>query len=174
MSKLPQTVDPWLLAKSAKVESREVQLADFERLQSLLLDTPDKIACAQVEWHIESSLDHQLRLYLRIEAQLPLICQRCLQSMTASVSVDRVFRLVRAITETLVVEEEDRLELDDDQLKLADVVEDELILAIPLVPKHADLDDCNIQLQAEFDNEAIRRESQTENPFAALKDLKLK
>ena len=81
----------------------------------------------------------------QVEATLRLTCQRCLQPMAwpvaAVVSVtvvetERAFDQLAAAREPLL--------LTADRQRLSDVIEEELLLAIPLVPMHADSDSCVI------------------------------
>jgi len=100
---------------------------------------------------------------------VPLQCQRCLQTMTQTLRVDRRFRFVRNEEQAAELDEES----DDDvlalptRLDLVALLEDELILALPIVPRH---DSCPqplpIQPAAEADEEAAP------HPFAALAALR--
>lgn len=77
-------------------------------------------------------------LHLRAETTVWLVCQRCLQPMAEALAVDRSFRFVRSEAEAEALD----AELDDDVLALSRsfdlraLVEDELLLALPLVPRH--------------------------------------
>lgn len=102
-------------------------------------------------------------------AQVSLTCQRCLEPVQVSLDID--FRLA------LVGEEEEAEKLSDDEdylvvgyetVSLQDIVEDELILALPLVATHEDCD------AVSFVQEALPVEvaPKKENPFQMLADLK--
>lgn len=117
-------------------------------------------------------LHPQVWLHLRAHATLPLTCQRCLAPVEVPVAVDRSFRFV-ADEATAAVEddqaEEDVLALSR-SFDLAELVEDELLMALPVAPRH---DTCPeaVPLSAgdeEFEDALSRRE----NPFAALARLK--
>lgn len=109
----------------------------------------------------------QVWLHLRLAARLPLVCQRCLGSVDANVDVDTSMRFVRG--------EDAAAQLDSDSdadvlaltksLDLQVLAEDELLLALPLVPRHAL---CPIG--------AVREPQQSrddeEHPFAVLEQLK--
>ncbi len=108
-------------------------------------------------------------LRLQAEADVPLQCQRCLQPMTERLRVDRRFRFVA--TEELAAEIDE--ETDDEdvlalpaRLDLCALVEDELILALPIVPRH---DDCPQPLA--LPAEPVDEEP-APHPFAVLAALK--
>jgi uncharacterized protein len=73
---------------------------------------------------------------------------------------------------------EDGIVMEEDGLNILDVIEDELILSLPLVPAHADVN-CNLFLnaltQAEIDVQGKDKNSALNdkpNPFAVLATLK--
>ena len=120
------------------------------------------------------AIDGSLRpsLHLRADATLPLTCQRCMGEVETPVTVDRHF---------VFVDDEDRAsalddESDDDVLVAAPdfnlhaLIEDELLLALPLVPRH-DTCPADVRLSAQsadFDAAQVDKV----NPFAALAALK--
>jgi uncharacterized protein len=110
----------------------------------------------------------EIWLHLHAQTQAVLQCQRCLQPMAEPVEVDRRFRFVASEAEAERLDEE----LDDDVLVLSrhfDLVallEDELILALPLVPRH---DTCPEPLPLPADD---TEDAPAENPFAALAHLR--
>jgi uncharacterized protein len=122
---------------------------------------------------------------LDIEAQVGLECQRCLQPMRVPLTVQRRIRFVEGEDEAARLDEE----LEDDVLALAPrldlrtLVEDELLLALPLVPRHdtcpqlpgalGALGDAALDRQASAAPAAANAVPvRPENPFAALAKLK--
>lgn len=94
-------------------------------------------------------------------------CQRCLQEMPVKVDSDFSLVVVQGLDEAELLDEElDPLMVEEKGTSLLDLVEDELLLALPVVPLHAS---CN---GMQFDDEPIIAEEPKENPFAALKALK--
>lgn len=119
--------------------------------------------------------DPELWLRLKAEAPVWLTCQRCLQPFEERLEVDTRVRFVRdeAQAEALDAEmEEDVLALPR-WLDLRSLVEDELLLALPLVPRH---DRCPQPLPLGADAAAEPEQSDAEerpNPFAVLQSLKV-
>lgn len=114
----------------------------------------------------------QPRLHLTAHAQVTQQCQRCLEPVRLPLSVDRWFAFA-ASEEDAAAQDADS---DDDVLvisarfDLRALVEDELLMALPLVPRH---DGCPQPLAAlgRPADEAADA-SRTVHPFAALAALK--
>ncbi len=106
----------------------------------------------------------------QVSAEVSLICQRCLEPMVAPLSTHVAVGFIsdEREVELLPVEFEPYL-LKEEQVALADLVEDELILALPVVAMHSDTD-CQVWYQESDD---IAPETDRENPFAVLSKLKL-
>lgn len=112
--------------------------------------------------------------WIRLSAQatLSLTCQRCLGVADLPVNFERDFRFVA--TEELAAVEDEESEEDvlvvSKQFNLLELIEDELLMALPPVPKHAQ---CPrpVKLQASdanFDEADLEKP----NPFAVLQALK--
>jgi uncharacterized protein len=110
-------------------------------------------------------------LHLEAETHVHLQCQRCLHTVNENLMVDRAFRFVGTD------EEADRLdeESEDDVLVLSrsldvlELLEDELILALPLVPRH---EVCPEALPTAVGEEDVAAPEVKPNPFAALAALR--
>jgi uncharacterized protein len=84
-----------------------------------------------------------LTVELEYAATLELICQRCLEQFAYPASA----RIELALVESEAIERGmpegcEPLVLEDGRLRPIDLVEDELIMALPLVPRHAQSKDC--------------------------------
>ncbi len=146
--------------KAAVLNPRRLDVARFSRqgahlagqmpletLQRLSEGTcpPDDALASLVTWSAQGFLREvlagapELRLRLQAEATVWLHCQRCLQPMAVALRVDRMFRFARNDDEAAELDEacedEDVLALGR-PLDLPTLVEDELIMALPIVPRH--------------------------------------
>ena len=109
--------------------------------------------------------ENQVWLHLLADADVILQCQRCLLPLDEAVHVDRHFRFV--------TDEETAAALDDQiedevlalpkVLNLRDLVEDEMLLALPLVPRH---DVCPEAVPLQFGD--VEEVEEKANPFASL------
>lgn len=173
-SRLPEFIDPRRLASQGSRFSGTVELGELTRLSGALLD-----AKGNAEFSLEFYRDNQKRARIKgtIQADLVLECQRCLDAMVLPVAVVLDLAVIQ------VPEEADRLPescdpvwVEEDTLRLLDLVEDELILAIPQVPKH-DPDTCGIGGNIPLNGETAGQEQEDDasdkpNPFAVLAGLK--
>lgn len=110
---------------------------------------------------------------VRAQASLTLICQRTLEPFVLPVAVDTRLGLIRLERDEagLPPDCEPLLVAEDGRLNPADVIEDELLLALPLVPVNPDssLPDEVSGHDPEEDSAGAGR---SENPFAVLRGLK--
>jgi len=146
-------------------------------LTRLADDAPDP-AAHQVAWQARFERrrarvgSDEIWLQLQARAQVPRECQRCLQPVLVPVAVDCVLRFVDTEQEAAALD----AETDYDVLALAPrsdlrmLVEDELLLALPAVPKH---EHCPQPLPQPDGTEVQAPGSDVPaSPFAALAALK--
>lgn len=130
---LPTTVDPIKLAKQQSVLNGALLLSRCERLQAI---------CEQVG---EVSVSLQFgqdaaRIYFiqgEITGVLNAICQRCNQMM--QLPIQATFMLSPVVSEARAKNLPDNYEpvfMEDELVNLHEMVEDELLLVLPMVPKH--------------------------------------
>ena len=112
----------------------------------------------------------QTWLHMDVHARLTLTCQRCLAAVETALKVDRWFRFVASEEEAaeLDAEIEDDVLVRSHALDLHQLAEDELLLALPIVPRH---DLCPMPLRAAGADEP---DQALPSPFAALAALKKK
>jgi uncharacterized protein len=111
-------------------------------------------------------------MHLQAEATLPLVCQRCLQVVDVPLEVNRSFRFV-ADEATAAAEddasEEDLLALSRN-FDLVELVEDELLMEVPLSPRH---EVCPEPVKMSVEDEGFEAaQADKVRPFAVLGKLK--
>ena len=108
---------------------------------------------------------------VRARASLTLVCQRTLEPFVLPVAVDTRLGLIRQERDEagLPPDCEPLLVAEDGRLNPADVIEDELLLALPLIPVNPDS-----SLPDEVTDHApdSAGEGRSESPFAVLRELK--
>lgn len=164
---VPESVDAWRAVTANRIYEGEVPLSRFERLQGSLADTGG--VC---RFRLEFGTDTlgSASLSLSAEADMPLICQRTLQRFVQPVRVDQQLGLIRREHEesALAPDTEPVLVPEDGMLKPLELVEDELILALPVVPMSPrSPDEPELSVEPDSDEQHV-------NPFAALAALKRK
>ena len=166
MSGLPQYFEPIRLAERGEAIVGDLVVSRMPRLRQSLHDDTGTV---HVHISCEPGELGAIRILGSLSTTLKVDCQRCLGAfdLPLNVSVD-----TRAMTGSGSVAD---LDLDADVLMLGDdkrvhvasLIEDELILALPLAPVHP-AGQCPA---AGYQGAQTPRR---ENPFAALKTLKLK
>ena len=147
----------------------EIALSEMERLGELLHPEGDAGETGKVAVRFEFSRNEFdiPTVTGRLQTRLDLECQRCLRPLALPLELD--FRLMIDASDEMVRHSSvDTLYSDDGYIDIAEVVEDELILAVPLVAMHDDTA-CNDSWPA---SEAILEPAAKENPFAVLEQLK--
>ena len=110
----------------------------------------------------------QLWLHLKAQALFPMVCQRCLTPMDVPLDVERSFRFVadEATAEALDDEAEEDLLALSREFDLHELIEDELLMALPVVPRH---EECPAPVpMASSDDDFEAASAEKPNPFAAL------
>lgn len=171
----PQRLDVAAFVRAAGQLSGRLPLGELARLAE---EAQGEVSELAVSWQVRGGQrqagDGGLRpsLHLQAELSLPLRCQRCLEPVQVALEVDRhlLFARDEASAEALdEVSEDDVLALSP-ELDLLALIEDELLMALPLVPRH---DSCPqpVQLSAQ-DADFEAAEADKPKPFAALAELK--
>lgn len=177
----PERLDVRALAQAGASLSASESLARFPRLKEECHPEggPDD---AQLVWQARGEVRSagalaQPSVWLHLQAQLtlPLTCQRCLGPVATPLVVDRWFRFVADET-TAAAEDEDS---EEDVLaleprpSLLELIEDELLMELPLVPMHEVCPESPAALAGAADVPADEApESKRPNPFAGLARLK--
>jgi uncharacterized protein len=171
----PLRLDVAAFARDAGRLDGRWPLRQFERVaQAAHPDTPPAEA-DEVAWHARGERrlprggEPQPWLHLQAEARLSLQCQRCLGPVPVALDVRRSFLFVADEDAAALADadsEHDVLALTR-ALDLRELVEDELVLALPLVPRH---EVCQVPLPLTENPEEPQHEEP--NPFAALAVLK--
>ena len=111
----------------------------------------------------------------KVTATLQVTCQRCMSPMDLPLETDFSLALVHDESSIdRVPEGYEPLLLEDEAMSVPNLLEDELLLAMPLVPMHeADCSDYLQQQKVRQQAEQVQKvaEKDAKNPFAVLKDL---
>lgn len=166
----PDWVDPWKAADGRRTFQGTMPLKRMERLTPLL---------APAEWQdarfsAAFGYDRQgtLTVDLHVEAKLPLVCQRSLEIYLEPVERHSVLAVVAGVAEQdLVPEHYEPVLTEHGRLALLDLVEDELLLALPQVPKNPALEAVQRSTDAAARPADDDSEERTHRPFEGLADL---
>ena len=157
-------IDGLDFARHGRELQGEFAAAAFERLQDCLYDDSGVLA-----YRLQGgSNDRQQPVIdIAVRGALHLRCQRCLGAYDFSVDVQRRLVLVTRAGELPdPAEEEEQVDtvLAEPQMEIAALIEDEILLCLPISPRH---DDAACVAPRPTGDDAARVDS----PFAALTQL---
>jgi uncharacterized protein len=170
--KLPKELEPFRLAQNGLTIEGQIALSALPRLtQSLLSDE------GVVDVKMAFEIDEIGTPYMKgdFTVSVAMTCQRCMSAMELELKASPLLALLKS--ERKVDGLADQYEpwvLDTNEPVLTStVVEDELILSLPLVPKHETpcLPD---DIWSSGDDIEISNDDKPESPFAILSSLKTK
>jgi uncharacterized protein len=192
----PRALDLFEFARSGRQAAGVVRVSQLPRmLNEVPADAPDRDTA--FTWQAEGAEQPELQddgtegpqpyLRLAIHGSAWLECQRCLAPYEQAFNVDATYRIVNSEAEA------EEFPLDEDevdvivgsrQFDLLDLIEEELLLSLPLVPKHEVCPDVHESLvsgasgtegegeDAGYEEAGEGGEPERPNPFAALESLK--
>lgn len=163
---LPELVDPWRMVQARRMFTGTLPLSTLPRLRESLARGE-----GEVEYEVAFGTDDfgTASLTLKVDARLPLVCQRSLDVFELPVAVHQRLGLIASEADEAGLPEDcEPLLVVDSQLRLKDVIEDELILALPVVALAPGVPLEDVVLGA-----ADAAETRAQGPFAALGTLKV-
>jgi uncharacterized protein len=160
-SRLKRISDAFAFARDGRVLEGALAVEDLDRLHDLLAEIGGEVAFRLTGFEGESG---EPMLHLEVSGVLLLACQRCLEAVPCDLDVDSLLELIPEGAEL------SQDELEDDtrdflpvvrELDVVELVEDEILLGLPVAPRH---EKCGLPGAANA-GERI-------NPFAKLSALK--
>ena len=154
------TIDGFEFASAGAQQQGVWPLSNFPRLRELLASDKGEVA-----YEISGVCDERGRPGLRVKVSgtLALRCQRCLEPMAFAVKTDETLVLAATVAE-IHAEPADAQAADrvvaGKEMPLRELVEDELLLAVPHAPRHESCTAAGTEHQAE-----------KVSPFAELRSL---
>lgn len=174
---LPDQLDPWRAVKLGLSYRGILPLAEFARLAAAVLPETDGEP-TQIQYHLCFERDADQRALVRgqVQAQLHLPCQRCLSPVTLPVDATWTLMLIKTQSSADALEDESDVEtliVTDTPVCPRDLIEDELLLAIPVVARH-EVGQCQVPHGRHSNDAGAHAQSneQPPNPFAVLATLK--
>jgi len=170
--KIPVSLDPIRASASQLSYEGVIPHEQLKRLNVLCAGD-----CSDVTVSLECGVDIQGIVYLKGKAvtELTLDCQRCMTLFTTEVTVD--FNFSPCGNEAEIDELPDAydpIECNEiGEVRLHQLIEDELIVAMPLIPMHAN-ESCRQGSQDIVVGEIEPAQEERPNPFAVLEKLKSK
>ncbi len=166
-TRLPEVLDVWRMVAARRGFEGVLPLASMTRLRDSLVDAEGDV---QVAMQFDRDVLRVAYVELRIETQLPLECQRSLQRFLHPVQLVQRLGLIRDEADEAGLPEgyEALLLPGDGMLRPAELVEDELILAVPVIAVAPGTEAMERDWPASEDEDVVS------HPFAALAEFKPK
>ena len=169
-----QRLDVKAFAEEGGQLDGQVALDHFERLMA---ESQGRGAANTLTWSAQGELRNprhvhpEVWLHLQADVVLPLTCQRCLAPVDVPVAVDRSFRFV--VDEATAEAEDDASDEDllviSRSFDLLALVEDELLMDMPVVPRH---EQCPEPVKLSAEDPGFEDAAERPHPFAVLGKLK--
>ncbi len=156
-----ENFDPYMAAEHGRHYKGTIPLYRLDRLGDSIIDD-------QGEVRYTLAFAKEDKLYTvggRVNADLFLKCSSCLEKMVFTVDSEIKLGIVSSLLEAeRLPEVYEPLLVVDKQLKIKDIIEEELLLAMPIIPRHPECWSNHF-----FDQ---RPTPKPNNPFSILADLK--
>jgi len=166
---LPVRVDPLKSVEQQAEYSGSLAISKLERLQDFLQD-----ANGDVQVALQFGQDEQGISLLRGQCQAPvkMTCQRCMQPVEVELQTEFELGIVFSDEQAKHLPKcYEPVIADHDSLELLDVIEDELILSLPMYAYHEDCGEHARVIQGQ-EAEPEKIEAPKNNPFSVLEQLK--
>lgn len=170
---LPTKVDPFRFADQAIRLQGMLPIKDMQRFSESLYSNE-----GEVEVNVQFGVDEQKIRYMRghYTTQLVLQCKRCMERYVQEVSGEILSGFAHTEEEAdQLPDRYDPVVVSDGMLAIADVIEDELIIGLPIVPMHS-ANDCKVSLPLVLSSENSEQVSDVskDHPFKVIELLRSK
>ena len=160
----PQLINPLRLAKNKERIDGSLNHDILLRLNGILLDNR-----GQVQYSLCFDFDASgiCIITISIDTEISLNCQRCFEQVNTQIRKCSTLGLYRNLEEFNKLENDyEPLQLSEELLSLESLVEEEILLAIPIAPIHSNKNCIEEQVAMKIN---VKNK---ENPFSVLKKLK--
>lgn len=163
---VPDFINPLRAAEGGYDIAGQVSFTRMPRLSAMV---ENRDGAAEVDLHFAIDDQKIPTVTGRVRSDLALICQRCLKAMKVSIDIEVALGMVASEEEARRLPDHyDPVVIEDQRLAVAAVVEDEILLALPAIPRH----EGGACKAADTGSAAEPAAEPKDNPFAVLATLK--
>jgi len=158
-------IDSLEFARNKQVLHGKIAVASLPRLQDVVFSSDEML-----EYELSGRMDQHgtLSLHCEVKGALQLSCQRCLGAFAYQVGVKSDLILVKDEVALAEIDEDEREDVDvilaDPHLDVLSLIEEEILLDLPMAPVHP-IAECNVK-------DAGQESSRQGKAFEALAVLK--
>ena len=160
----PDWINPWTAAEGRRIFAGTLPLQGMKRLSGLLSESG-----GEARFTVSFAMDSERRpvIELDVAADLPLTCQASLETYLEPVARHSVLGVVATAADYgQLPSHYEPLLVEEGRLALQDIVEDELLLGLPQVPRRPDLE--TVAWRSEGEAGETQEPVPERRPFAAL------
>jgi len=167
---LPTTLDPFKYADQNKVLEGRIAISLMSRLTGMLVDSSGVVG---IELEFAKDAQNLRILKGKLSTDVNLLCQRCLNPVSKHIQSEFTLGIVMddEQAQNLPKAYEPIFVEHDSKLVIQDVIEEEIILTLPMFAYH---EDCQASEYPQEEDVADFVEEEKVNPFDVLAGLKLK
>jgi uncharacterized protein len=162
---IPEHIDPFRYAEQNLRLEGAVKIADMQRLSSNLNSS------GEVAVDLQFGVDEQRVTFIKghLNTRLTLQCQRCMEPYIYEIISNFILGVINTLDEANALPEQyEPAMAKDGELALRDLIEDEIILNLPIIPRH-EAEDCKVKLPLA---DSGWEQASGKNPFSVLESLK--
>ena len=165
---LPKSVDARKLVQREQRLTGILPVNELPRLSATVESVDGEI---RAELAFERDLQGHRTVSGKLHGTVELLCQRCLQAMPREVEAEIHWGIVWSEEQGKALPKDlDPVVQEGDELNLYEVLEDEILLNLPMVAYHDE--ECVARDRFHFGEDAEEADEQRENPFKVLEQLK--
>ena len=160
---LPEKLKLFNFAKKEISLSGIYQISDFPKISEIAINKKENVS-VDLSFYLNNNKTPCVDGI--IELDIVLVCQRCLDDLSIGLKINFNLAFIRHNQESEEIDSHYEIYfIEDEELATHDLISDEILLSIPMVPTHDY--DCIKEI-----NKQETVEGKSENPFAILKKIK--
>jgi len=175
----PDFIDPWKAADGRRSFQGTMPLKRLQRLEPMLAPFPagqdeERLARNDAAFSVSFAYDEQglVTIQINVTASLPLICQRSLLPYLEMIDRSSLLVVIEQVSDQdLVPESYDPVLVEHRRLAIQDIVEEELLLAVPQVPRNPEVGEIELSTDGKVTIPSDAEKEQSHRPFAGLAGL---
>ena len=165
----PDWISPGRAAEGKRVYSGTIPFVRMKRLAELLVNAQGEASFVAA---FSVDIDRRVIIDLDVEAALPLICQASLEVYDEQVKRHSVLAVVdHESDESELPENYEPVQAENGRLAMAGLVEDELLLGLPHIPRKPGLNKIEYSTGGDTETAETPQDGGKKNPFAALQKM---
>ncbi|MDX2417209.1 MAG: YceD family protein [Xanthomonadales bacterium] len=165
----PDWISPNRAAEGKRIFSGTIPLKRMKRLAALLVDAQGEASFTAA---FRTDLEQQIVIDLQVEADLPLICQASLEVYDERVNRSSELVVVDDDSEqSKLPDNYEPVVTENGRLAIASLVEDELLLGLPQIPRKPGLQEVEYSTGGQTLKTEAPPEGSKKHPFSALQGM---